>query len=47
MAELFFKCPKYQECSVNSCPLDSAYPRYTNEMDAAQKCKLKKAKIQN
>lgn len=38
--EPFYDCPKYQGCSVNSCPLDPLYPRYTDEMDKEQVCRL-------
>ena len=39
--EPFYQCPKYQGCSVNDCPLDSKYPRYTDEKDIETACKLK------
>lgn len=38
--EPFFECPRYDRCSVNACPLDPEYPRYTDEMDREQICKL-------
>ena len=38
--EPFYSCPKYQGCSVNACPLDPKYPRYTDEKDAEKICKL-------
>lgn len=38
--EPFYECPRYDRCSVNACPLDPDYPRYTDEMDTEQICKL-------
>lgn len=38
--EPFYSCPKYKGCSVNACPLDPGFPRYTDEMDKEQVCKL-------
>jgi hypothetical protein len=39
----FFKCPRFNSCSVNNCPLDSAYPYlYTDSNDPQQKCTLGK-----
>lgn len=38
--EPFYHCPKYQGCSVNACPLDTKYPRYTDEKDSEKKRKL-------
>lgn len=41
--EPFFECPRYKKCSVNSCPLDPAYPnRVTDETDPEQKCTIAK-----
>ena len=44
--ELYEKCPKYSRCSVNACPLDSKYPRYTDPRDKEQTCKLSKDKLE-
>lgn len=41
--ELFYDCPRYKKCSVNNCPLDSAYPnRVTAEGDIEHKCTIAK-----
>ena len=43
--ELFYKCPRYDKCSVNACKLDSKYPRYTDDADKEKICKLSKSEI--
>lgn len=40
MDEPFYQCPRYQKCSVNDCPLDPEYPRYTHDDDHEKICKL-------
>lgn len=41
------KCPEFDTCSVNKCPLDYLYPnRVTDNADPEKKCYLSKVEIQ-
>lgn len=43
MIQPYRECPRFNECSVNRCPLDAAYPnQFVHKQDKQQICPMEK-----